>query len=327
MVRLDTLNGADFEDFLSRVYLTMIRLGEPTREALRQEGYHDDDITRSGRILESRELIERSSADSWEVRPPEAALPRLAAEMEARARFTRANAAELGVIWRTARHRDDAAVGGLELLSSIEGIVAAADSIESLATLDLRTFCDASPASLRRLAAEPAVHSSEASRRTVLDIAVLEVPEVMERVHARILGGEQVRVAEGVPFSGVVADDRAVVVDLSRHDESGDGSYVGRRPAAVQAMTALFEIAFEMSTPLTPTLAARAEGGTGGAPLDERDARVLGLLAIGASDQMIARQVGSSTRTVERRVRYLMEHLGAATRFQAGVQAARRGWI
>ena len=61
--------------------------------------------------------------------------------------------------------------------------------------------------------------------------------------------------------------------------------------------------------------------------LDLRDARILSLLSDGHSDSTIARESGISVRTVERRVRSLMDRLGAKTRFQAGVQAARRGWI
>jgi DNA-binding NarL/FixJ family response regulator len=61
--------------------------------------------------------------------------------------------------------------------------------------------------------------------------------------------------------------------------------------------------------------------------LDRRDARILSLLSDGRSDSTIARESGVSLRTVERRVRSLMDRLGAKTRFQAGVQAARRGWI
>jgi DNA-binding NarL/FixJ family response regulator len=61
--------------------------------------------------------------------------------------------------------------------------------------------------------------------------------------------------------------------------------------------------------------------------LDRRDARILSLLSDGRSDSTIARESGISLRTVERRVRSLMDRLGAKTRFQAGVQAARRGWI
>jgi DNA-binding NarL/FixJ family response regulator len=32
-------------------------------------------------------------------------------------------------------------------------------------------------------------------------------------------------------------------------------------------------------------------------------------------------------RTVQRRVRELLDRLGAGTRFQAGLQAVRRGWL
>jgi DNA-binding NarL/FixJ family response regulator len=61
--------------------------------------------------------------------------------------------------------------------------------------------------------------------------------------------------------------------------------------------------------------------------LDRRDVDLLSLLSDGRSDSTIARISGISLRTVERRVRSLMDRLGAKTRFQAGVQAARRGWI
>ena len=51
------------------------------------------------------------------------------------------------------------------------------------------------------------------------------------------------------------------------------------------------------------------------------------IVASGAPDATIARQTGVSQRTVERRVRALMDQLGASTRFQAGVHAARRGLL
>ncbi|MDQ2757215.1 MAG: LuxR C-terminal-related transcriptional regulator [Actinomycetota bacterium] len=50
-------------------------------------------------------------------------------------------------------------------------------------------------------------------------------------------------------------------------------------------------------------------------------------MSAGVADASIARQTGVSQRTVERRIRSLMERLGAGTRFQAGVQAVRRGWL
>ncbi|MGW3040975.1 hypothetical protein ACWC9T_13250 [Kitasatospora sp. NPDC001159] len=61
--------------------------------------------------------------------------------------------------------------------------------------------------------------------------------------------------------------------------------------------------------------------------IDERDRRILTLMASGATDDAIARRLGVGRRSVVRRVSTLLAHLGATTRFQAGVQAARKGWL
>jgi DNA-binding NarL/FixJ family response regulator len=50
-------------------------------------------------------------------------------------------------------------------------------------------------------------------------------------------------------------------------------------------------------------------------------------LTRGAKDEQIARELGLSLRTVRRRVAEVLGELGADSRFQAGVEAVRRGWI
>ena len=54
---------------------------------------------------------------------------------------------------------------------------------------------------------------------------------------------------------------------------------------------------------------------------------LLRLLATGQKDEQIARALGMSLRTVRRRIADLMTELGADSRFQAGVEAVRRGWV
>ncbi|MCO1578038.1 hypothetical protein M8C13_19995 [Crossiella sp. SN42] len=61
--------------------------------------------------------------------------------------------------------------------------------------------------------------------------------------------------------------------------------------------------------------------------LSEVDRRVLELLASGITDEAAARVVGFSVRQLRRRVAVLMARLEAASRFEAGVAAARRGWV
>ncbi|WP_425281060.1 helix-turn-helix domain-containing protein [Stackebrandtia nassauensis] len=56
-------------------------------------------------------------------------------------------------------------------------------------------------------------------------------------------------------------------------------------------------------------------------PADQHE--LLRHLAVGLSDQAIGRRMGMSRRTVQRRVRSLMDHFGVRTRFQLGMRAAK----
>ncbi|MFD0380416.1 LuxR family transcriptional regulator, partial [Streptomyces sp. NPDC127112] len=55
--------------------------------------------------------------------------------------------------------------------------------------------------------------------------------------------------------------------------------------------------------------------------------RLLRLLAGGAGDEVIARELGISRRTFFRRLQILMARLGAENRFQMALQAQRNGWL
>jgi DNA-binding NarL/FixJ family response regulator len=51
------------------------------------------------------------------------------------------------------------------------------------------------------------------------------------------------------------------------------------------------------------------------------------LLAAGLTDEAAANRLGVSLRTVRRQVRTVMTRLQASSRFQAGYNAAERGWL
>lgn len=55
--------------------------------------------------------------------------------------------------------------------------------------------------------------------------------------------------------------------------------------------------------------------------------QLLLLIASGATDRVIARELGLSERTICRRIASLQLRLGVRTRFQLGVLAATNGWV
>ena len=61
--------------------------------------------------------------------------------------------------------------------------------------------------------------------------------------------------------------------------------------------------------------------------LTRQDAALLRLLSQGDTDEVVARKLGVSVRTVRRMASELMAELGARSRFQAGVRASERGWL
>lgn len=93
-----------------------------------------------------------------------------------------------------------------------------------------------------------------------------------------------------------------------------------RQPGLVQALTLWFESLWERASPLP-------EEGRPRESHSELQRFLLTQLAQGAKDEQIARTLGLSLRTVRRRIAGLMSELGADSRFQAGVEATRRGWL
>lgn len=145
-----------------------------------------------------------------------------------------------------------------------------------------------------------------------------EAPEV---VRERATLGEHVRVLAEVPGRLAVMGRDAALMP-SRFDRPDDQLMIIRQPALVTSLAELFEALWERALTV-PGLDA-----SGGRDAEAQDRRLLlDQLARGAKDEQIARVLGLSLRTVRRRVAELLDELEAVSRFQAGVEAVRRGWI
>jgi len=317
----------DTQALLARVFLAVLQHPEPSRSLLIAQGLLADAVDRALAALTDQGLVRLHPGGAVEVIPPDISLPALALQYERRARETRSAAHELAQLYFAARTSPAVHdVGGIRILQSLDEVAAATAEVIASGNELVRCFRSLSPRT--RAVFDSPLHAHEApsvgaagrvlEMRTVYESAVLELPGVLGTLAARERGGESFRFTSSVPFSAVVVDEEAAVVDVSGFDPTGHGSVLVRTHPVVQALGSLADHFWDIGSPL--------ERGTSKAP-SGRDQTILALLAAGAPDATIARQTGVSQRTVERRVRALMDQLGAGTRFQAGVQAARRGMV
>jgi DNA-binding CsgD family transcriptional regulator len=160
------------------------------------------------------------------------------------------------------------------------------------------------------------VIASGRQARAIYPVKVLtEAPAVLQ---ARVQIGEQVRVLPEVATRLlVIGTTHAIMPEPLGHITTP--RVMVRQRALVEAVGLLFDELWERASPV-----AEYERGAKG---DEVRRQLLQQLAGGAQDEQIARRLGTSLRTVRRRVAELMAELGAESRFQAGVEAARRGWL
>lgn len=144
--------------------------------------------------------------------------------------------------------------------------------------------------------------------RAIYDRDALRPAGRMEPQRRLAVQGTEARVLANVPLRLVIADRR---IGLAPQGIPGDETAVlVRSSALLDGLVTLFETLWERATPDPPV---------------SPDQQLLALLAAGLTDQAIARTLGVALRTVERRVRRMMDGLGARTRFQAGLRAATRG--
>ncbi|GAB3745465.1 LuxR family transcriptional regulator [Amycolatopsis oliviviridis] len=133
--------------------------------------------------------------------------------------------------------------------------------------------------------------------------------------------GEQARVVSTIPAKMMIVDDRAALVSLTAASaDQHRNAILVRECGLLPALCALFASVWDRAS----LLSERGENADG---LRHEDRRLLGLLAGGATDEVAARNLGISRRSVTRSVERLMVATGSTSRFELALNAARAGWL
>ncbi|MFD4410133.1 LuxR C-terminal-related transcriptional regulator [Streptomyces sp. NPDC058476] len=134
--------------------------------------------------------------------------------------------------------------------------------------------------------------------------------------------GGEVRTAAVLPVRMVMFDRRVALLPVDP-ENTKRGALQVTGPGLVGPLVQLFDQTWSRSAPFgTPR-----DGESGEGEPTKQEAALLGLLAQGLTDELAARRLGLGVRTVRRTMADLMGRLGARSRFEAGVRAARREWV
>lgn len=143
-------------------------------------------------------------------------------------------------------------------------------------------------------------------------------PDVLRYLTDFARAGAQVRVSGRLAHRTIIVDREVAVVGVDE-DSLSVPFLVVREPAMVRSFHAQFAAQWRVS----PSVGLGPED----ALATETVRETLEILQLGVTDEVAARRLGVSVRTVRRRVAAVMELLGAGSRFEAGVRAAQAGWL
>ncbi|MFG2309820.1 helix-turn-helix transcriptional regulator [Streptomyces sp. NPDC048566] len=285
------------------------------------------DTERALRILERHGLAAQSSArpGRWVAAPPGVALGALLTQQR-----HELEKAELAAALLAEEYRATAAEPAVhDLVEVVIGAAAVAQRFLQLqlgATREVCALVTGKP--LVVSGADNEAEEQAANRgvryRVVVERSVLDLPTGVAELSAALGREERVRVADRVPTKLIVADGMLAMVPLTSHTAE-PAALVVHASGLLELLSGLFESVWRDALPLRLSSRGVREQEPDGP--DGADLEILSLLLAGLTDASVAKQLDLGLRTVQRRVKRLMELTGVATRLQLGWHAYERGWV
>jgi sugar-specific transcriptional regulator TrmB len=287
----------------------------------------EQDTEHALRRLEGHGLAAQSSArpGRWVAAPPGVALGALLTQQRHELEKAELAAALLAEEYRAAA-AEPAVHDLVEVVIGAAGVGRRFLQLQLAATSEVCALVTGTPVAVSGMendaeeqAAQRGVHY-----RVVVERAVLDRPDGITELTAALGRDEQVRVVDKVPTKLVVADRSLAMVPLTAHTAE-PAALVVHASGLLELLSGLFESVWRDALPLRLGASGVTEQPLDGP--DGTDLQVLSLLLAGLTDASVAKQLDLGLRTVQRRVKRLMELTGVTTRLQLGWHAYERGWV
>lgn len=133
--------------------------------------------------------------------------------------------------------------------------------------------------------------------------------------------GARIRFMQALPMRTLIVDREVALIRIPRQNPEVLRLAVVREPNVVAWIVMMFEQLWGDAT----DLAEYIRGADVGVEVDPTRRAILRLMGEGEKDESIARKLSISVRTARRHIAEYMTQVGALSRFQAGVIAAKSG--
>jgi len=276
--------------------------------------------------LEAKGLVARAATGGYVASPPQVALGALVVERQQELRRAEMDLESLSGLYQQGVV-DRGSGDVIDVVSGAQAVAQRFAQLQQAARREVQVMVKPGVAVVSpddNDEDETASQARGVSYRTLVEREVLERPGFVSQAESSLSGGMQVRVAKTLPIRLMVVDRELALVPMA--STGGDhGALLIHPSPLLDALQSMFDLIWQGAARLVLVGESLVEA-DGDAP-EQLDATVLSLLLAGLTDQAVAKQLDVSMRTVQRRVRHLMDRAGVDTRLQLGHEAARRGWI
>ncbi|WP_406027972.1 hypothetical protein OH802_11560 [Nocardioides sp. NBC_00850] len=280
--------------------------------------------------LEGKGLVARASAgqDRYVASPPAVALGALLVQRQDELRRAQVEMTELAGLYRGSVARRDVA-DVVDVVHGTEAIAQRFAQLQYSAKKCIQALQKPQAAVVTREDADEAERAAiERGVRhdIVLERSVFDTPGIYETIDSGLEIGIELRVVPTVPLRAFIVDREIALIPLMNGEHNTVQDALLLHPSGLlDAIIALFDLIWTSAPKLVATPEGTVE--TAADRLEPLDTKVLSLLLAGLTDASIGAQLGLSLRTVQRRVRQMMDRARVDTRLQLGYEAGRRGWL
>ncbi|MBO1337972.1 LuxR family transcriptional regulator [Streptomyces sp. VRA16 Mangrove soil] len=323
------LSAIGLDEVHESAYRALVSVGAAdVPDLARRLALAEYETERTLRRLERSGLAAQSSArpGRWVAAPPGIALGALLTQQRHELEKAELSAAQLAEEYR-ARTVEPTAHDLVEVVTGAAAVAQRFLQIQLGATEEV--FCLVTGTPMVVSAADNEAEAQAMDRgvtyRVVIEREVLSQPAGLTELAAALGRDEQVRVVDRVPTKLIIADRSLALMPLTAPGAE-PAALVVHASGLLESLTDLFEVVWRQALPLRLGEGGRVcEAGLDGP--DATDLEILSLLLAGLTDASVAKQLDLGLRTVQRRVKRLMELAGVTTRLQLGWHAFERDWV